>query len=236
MKNSTYQAVIDTGRTTLLDTSFSEYRARIEVINGEVVWFQGDEPILSCYPNHGCPLVEAVDIKGFNNKILVGGLGLGFTSEAASKYGDVTTVEILSDAINFYKAENSEVGFEIVHGDFKDYIKSSKGSYDYILMQLDFPGYDIGYRYCLESNADMYTKEFMELITKRLAPNGVFVVEAVCEHNKATPFGRMLEKSGFHVTSNRKPFNQRSQVFDYMRFICRVKKGLFNRGEHHAQR
>lgn len=210
---------------TLLDICEDGYRVQVKNVDGMMVWYQNDTPILFSLGSEVCRLVKAAQISGVDNKILVGGLGFGNTCESAAVYGDVTVVELLNEAITFYLDYCPNPNFQIVNGDFKKYIEATNKKFDYILMQIDFPGHDLGYQYCVKQNAEMYTEKFLTTLSSCLSTDGVFVLEGVCEHNRPSRLERTLEKSGFTVTSTRKPFVENranfTGSFDYMRFVCK---------------
>ncbi len=110
-----------------------------------------------------------------SDKALVLGLGSGATASAVGLLFDQTTgVEINSAVLkNLYRMKEFNFDIEnnpkvtIVHDDGIHFSKTSKEKFSLIINTVTTPLYF--------SSAKLYTKDFLEVIKKRLQPDGVYV-------------------------------------------------------------
>jgi hypothetical protein len=193
----------------LLEDSFKDYKLKVQIEDGETVWYSNGVAIMYGGINlSDCYQVTVAEFDGVNNNILVAGLGHGNTSEIACQFGKVTTVEILETVLDLYEARVSDYEHSVVIDDFYDFIDDTKETYNGILMQLDFPGIESDIEYCLKSNERMYTAEFMTKIRDTLNESGVFVTEGLVNRDEDSPITKMLEEVGFEVEEWRQDFDR----------------------------
>ena len=192
----------------LLEDHYKDYKLKVALENGETVWYMNGIPIMFGLETEHCHQVDVAELYGDNNDILVAGLGHGNTSEIASEYGKVTTVELLETVFDLYEARVSdEYKHDVLIDDFYDYVNDTSERYDAILMQLDFPGVDNDLQYCLKSNERIYTEEFMTRIKYILNNEGVFVTEGLCKKDEPSTLYDLFVKVGFEVEEYRQPFH-----------------------------
>ena len=169
---------------TIFEDQYKDYNLKVKVKNNNnLSWYMNDIKIMEGLDWNECYQVTAAQLKGTDNKILVGGLGFGNTTKLASKYGEVITIEILQSVVDFFDYNNPNHKFKIIVDDFYDYVMNTNQRFDAILLQLDFPGVSSNAKYCLESNKRLYTKEFLSRIKDILNDEGVFVTEGLGKEN-----------------------------------------------------
>jgi spermidine synthase len=138
-------------------------------------------------------------------RILIGGLGLGFTLkrtlEIVGSPATVEVVELMPPLIEWnrtFLVEHNGPLLEdprtkIIQGDLFDTINSkTKGSYDALLLDIDNTPDDL----ITAGNARLYSQEFLTKIGEILTPNGCVAYWL----SEPTPkFKKCLVKAGFHV-------------------------------------
>tara|TARA_B100001057_G_scaffold264904_1_gene265116 strand:+ start:385 stop:1080 length:696 start_codon:yes stop_codon:yes gene_type:complete len=193
----------------ILEDRKDDYHLKVTMLDDEVTWYMNGQPIMftDAQGSWPCYQLELSGVSGKDNKILVGGLGFGFTSQQAEAFGPVTTVEILQSVVDLYRSAFPDQPLHIVVSDFCDYIKYTDKMFDYILLQLDFVGFDLGYQFCIDSNKNIYTKPFMSMLSSKLNENGVFVTEGLAEKGKDSPVKLLFEDCGFFVKEERNDFS-----------------------------
>nr|WP_239579235.1 spermidine synthase [Microlunatus panaciterrae] len=127
-----------------------------------------------------------VDVEGA--AVLVGGLGLGYTAQAALAHpsvGSVTVVDALEAVISWHQrrllpvsgALMSDPRTRLLHADFfalmrRDPEPGAVGGFDAILVDIDHSP-----RHLLHpSHADLYTTSGLRQLSRHLAPGGVFAL------------------------------------------------------------
>jgi len=137
---------------------------------------------------------------GTNLRVLVGGLGLGYTAHAAlksEKVREVRVVELLPQVIDWLEGGlvplsnelNSDERLEVLQGDiFKQLSKQPKTQYDLILIDVDHSPEE---RLNLErGNKAFYTEAGLEQAKAHLAPGGIL---AVWSYVESSPFAAALK-------------------------------------------
>jgi spermidine synthase len=121
-------------------------------------------------------------------RVLVGGLGLGFTlSEvlADAFVEHVTVVEIEPGLVGWMRDGTIPHGpalladdrVELVTADIADYLRGEHAAYDLVLLDVDNgPGYLVH-----ESNADLYQAPLLSVVRDRLAEGGTLVIWSAFE-------------------------------------------------------
>ncbi|MET3770328.1 spermidine synthase [Marisediminicola sp. UYEF4] len=125
-------------------------------------------------------------VEGENLRVMVGGLGLGYTAQAAledPRVASVVVVEALDAVIDWHQRRllpvvlMSDPRTTLVHDDFFDLMRRDPASaaperYDAIIVDIDHSP-----RHLLNgSHADFYTAEGLRRVGGRLAPGGVFAL------------------------------------------------------------
>lgn len=136
---------------------------------------------------------------GTGLRVLVGGLGLGYTARAAlasDRVASVEVVEFLPQVIGWLRrglvplaAElNGDARLEVVEGDVYARLASAPGgTFDLILIDVDHsPVENLG-----GTNAAFYTEEGLRLARRHLAPGGILGVWSYAEHS---PFSEALRR------------------------------------------
>jgi spermidine synthase len=141
---------------------------------------------------------------GDDLRVLVGGLGLGYTAHevlASSRTGHVTVVEFLSQVIDWMRdglfplatSLNAEDRLEIAHDDvYARLALDPRETFDLILIDVDHsPDERLG-----ESNASFYSEPGLALAKRHLAKGGLLGVWSYAE---SSPFADALRASFDHV-------------------------------------
>ena len=177
-----------------------------------------------------CPLVKYASLRGVDNDILVGGLGFGNTSETAVKHGNVTTIELLPELVEFYRSIVSHIPFEIVVSNMRDYVSQVDRKFDAVIFDIDIVGLSAGGVVHLSSNKKTVAKEYISHFKRVLKPNGVFLIKGVESKGLTPELYCLLWQAGFTIKRlDIRPLES-NLAKNRMTYQC------FNRGEHHAQR
>lgn len=154
----------------------------------------------------GCTkLYEGKSTRPKHPKILIGGLGLGFTLkrtlELVGKPATVEVAELMPPLIEWnrtFLVEHNGPLLEdprtkITQGDLFDIISSkNKGSYDALLLDIDNTPDDL----ITAGNSRLYSPGFLAKIRSALTPDGCV---AYWLSEPAPKFKKCLIKAGFHV-------------------------------------
>ena len=154
----------------------------------------------------GCKkLYEGKSTRPKHPKILIGGLGLGFTLkrtlELVGKPATVEVAELMPPLIEWnrtFLVEHNGPLLEdprtkITQGDLFDIISSkNKGSYDALLLDIDNTPDDL----ITAGNSRLYSPGFLAKIRSALTPDGCV---AYWLSEPAPKFKKCLIKAGFHV-------------------------------------
>ena len=149
----------------------------------------------------GCSHLQGVE----NAKVLVGGLGMGFTLSAAlkaiSNNSEVTVAELVPGVIEWNKGVLGECAGKplddprtrIYCGDVAELFLSAQPSYDAILLDID----NGPEAFTHDDNSELYSITSLQAIHATLRPQGVLAVWSAW-HDPS--FTKKLKKAGF-VTS-----------------------------------
>jgi len=186
------------------------------------VYLDGDELMSSRAAGSERALAElACDGLGDRPRVLIGGLGLGFTLRAALDVlppsAEVVVAELFAKVIEWNRAylphlqdgALTDRRTRIVHGDVWDLVRH-EAPWDAILLDVD----NGPEAWCFESNSRLYDRPGLERIQTALAPCGVAAFWAA----QADPrFLKTLRKSGFkargHTVRARQGRGARHAVF-----------------------
>ena len=163
-------------------------------------------------------------VQGDQLKVVVGGLGLGYTAVAALKderVAELLVVEALDTVIGWHKNElvplgkilNADTRNRYVLGSFFDLATSpetgfdpdSKGKqFDAILLDIDHSPTE----YLNAANAGFYTNDNLTLMAKQLKPQGVFAMwsQNLPEDSFVALLKTVFERVESHVISFYNPF------------------------------
>lgn len=171
------------------------------------VYLDGDELMSSRAPGSEEALAELACAElGFGPRVLIGGLGLGFTLRAALDLlpadAEVVVAELFAKVIEWNRrwladlqgGALSDRRTRIVHADVWKLVER-EAPWDAILLDVDN-----GPRaWCFEGNRRLYDRAGLERIRRALAPRGVAAFWAA----EADPgFLKTLRKSGFAARSH----------------------------------
>ena len=176
----------------------------------------------------GCAeIVEGMASRPHHPKVLIGGLGLGFTLKRAlelvGKPATVEVAELMSPIIEWnrtFLVEHNGPLLEdprtkITQGDFFDILNSkSKGSYDALLLDIDNTPDDL----ITEENNKMYSPNFLAKIKEVLTPNGCV---AYWLAEPAPKFKKLLEKAGFKVIAHAAKPHEKSKRSRHCIYLAR---------------
>ena len=139
-------------------------------------------------------------------RVLVGGLGLGYTVSRACRWPQVTGVDVVEinphiiqlnrgplAQLNGHCLEDPRV--RVLEGDIFDHISRGEAEYELICMDVDNGPMQL----LLEQNRRVYAPDFYAQVRRRLRPGGVFVVwscnpAAELQEDMRTAFGQATEK------------------------------------------
>ena len=148
----------------------------------------------------GCAHIQGAE----KPKVLVGGLGMGFTLAAALKAtsisAQIVVAELVAEVIEWNKGPLGECagrplddGRVQVHlGDVAECFKAQQATYDAILLDVD----NGPEGFTQADNNDLYSIESLQAIQRTLRPGGVLAVWSVWHDPK---FTLQLKKTGFKV-------------------------------------
>jgi spermidine synthase len=153
---------------------------------------------------HGCSGLRAVP----RARVLVGGLGMGFTARAALDVlgadARVDVVELVSAVVSWNRHFIGHLAGEplldprvsVIENDVAETIATARGRYDAILLDVDNgPEALTSYQ-----NKRLYTPEGLAKARRALRPRGTLAVWSAFE---ARPFTARLRQSGFDVAVKR---------------------------------
>lgn len=172
-----------------------------------IVNLEGDELMSSRAPDSEGALAElaCAGLSG-RPRVLIGGLGLGFTLRAALDVlpagAEVVVAELFAKVIEWNRDHLSQLQGDaltdprtnIVHADVWDQVRGG-GPWDAILLDVD-NGPDA---FCFASNSRLYDLKGLLRIQAALAPGGVV---AFWSSEPDERFVKMLDESGFDARSH----------------------------------
>lgn len=148
----------------------------------------------------GCAHIQGVE----NTRVLVGGMGMGFTLAAAlkatTKSSQVVVAELVPEVIEWNKGPLGECAgrpledtrVQVHLGDVAELFNTGLTTYDAVLLDVD--NGPEGFTHA--DNSYLYSIESLESIHQTLQPGGVLAIWSAWEDEK---FIKQLKKSGFKV-------------------------------------
>lgn len=148
----------------------------------------------------GCAHIQGME----NTKVLVGGMGMGFTLAAALKAtsinSQVVVAELVPEVIEWNKGPLGECAGRplddnrvLVHlGDVAELFKTKQAAYDVVLLDVD----NGPEGFTQADNNKLYSIESLQAIRQTLHPGGVLAIWSAWHDPK---FTLQLKKAGFKV-------------------------------------
>ncbi|MDI3535424.1 MAG: hypothetical protein PWQ82_1789 [Thermosediminibacterales bacterium] len=129
--------------------------------------------------------------KGKPKRLLIGGLGAGFTLQAALEHNEVKSVDVVEvekkiidwnrsyfDTFNNNALEDPRIN--MIEADFKEYIINCRDKYDLIAVDIDNgPDWVV-----MESNSSIYDVPFLQEIKQRLISGGLLAIWSATYNKK----------------------------------------------------
>lgn len=137
-------------------------------------------------------------------RVLIGGLGMGFTLAAALKQlgpkAEVVVAELVPDIVKWNREILSELAghplqdsrTSLYEGDVAQLIREKKGEYDAILLDVDNGPEGL----TRKENDGLYSPSGLKAALAALRPKGIFGVWSISPDQK---FSKRLEQTGFKV-------------------------------------
>lgn len=141
-------------------------------------------------------------------RVLVGGLGMGYTLRAAldaAPEAEVTVAEIFQAVIDWNRqwlgplngSPLDDPRTRLVHADVTDVVKEGRNRpFDAILLDVDNGPTAM----CLASNQRLYSRRGLEHLDAALVPGGVL---GIWSSGEVPRFAKRLDRMGFNVTTHR---------------------------------
>ncbi len=178
----------------------------------------------------GCKHIQyASESRPPHPKVLIGGLGLGFTlKRALEMVGSPATVEVaelmppLIEWNRTFLVEYNGPLLEdprtmITQGDLFDTLSNKQsGTYDAILLDIDNTPDDL----ITPKNERLYTPSFLEKIMQTLTPKGKV---SYWLSEPAPKFKKLLEKAGFYVEEHAAKQHKNSKRAMHCIYVCSRK-------------
>ena len=148
----------------------------------------------------GCAHIQGKE----NARVLVGGLGMGFTLAAAlkatTKSSQVVVAELVPEVIEWNKGPLGECAgrplnddrVEVHLGDVAELFKTKQATYDAVLLDVD----NGPEGFTQADNNNLYSMISLQSILKTLRPGGVLAIWSAWHDEK---FTTQLKKAGFKV-------------------------------------
>ena len=148
----------------------------------------------------GCTHIQGVE----NTKVLVGGLGMGFTLSAAlkatTKSSQVIVAELVTEVIEWNKGALGECAgrpldnkrVQVYVGDVAELFTTNKATYDAVLLDVD----NGPEGFTQSDNNNLYSIESLRAIGKTLHAKGVLAIWSAWHDPK---FTQQLKKANFDV-------------------------------------
>jgi len=186
----------------------------------------------------GCKHLRAGSAKRpAHPKVLIGGLGLGFTLKRALEVvgspAIIEVAELMPPLIEWNRTFLVEYNGPlledprtmITQGDLFDTISNKQdGSYDALLLDIDNTPDDL----ITDGNARLYTPSFLQKIMNILTPTGKV---SYWLSEPAPKFKQLLEKVGFHVEYHPAKQHEKSKRAIHCIYVCSRKepkiRGIF---------
>lgn len=178
----------------------------------------------------GCAaLLEGNPSRPKHPRILIGGLGLGFTLKRTLELvGSPATVEVaelmppLIEWNRTFLVEHNgplltDPRTKVTQGDLFDILSSKgKGSYDALLLDIDNTPDDL----ITAGNARLYSPSFLAKVREVITPNGCV---AYWLSEPAPKFKKCLVKAGFQIEEHAAKPHEKSKRARHCIYVCRRK-------------
>jgi spermidine synthase len=186
-----------TGNDLVLWRRGEEYVIRV---NGEDLMGSDSSHSERALANYGCMGLRLVH----HAKVLVGGLGMGFTLRAALDVlridAQVDVAELVPAVVDWNRGPLAHLAgwpledqrVRVLDGDVGLVMRAARGRYDAILLDVDNGPEAL----TSPSNEDLYGRAGLARARRALRPNGVFAVWSVHDDRH---FSRRLRQEGFHT-------------------------------------
>lgn len=198
-----------------------EYRIRA---GGLELMSTDDEPSSRSLAELGCAHIEA----GPEVRVLVGGLGMGFTLRAALDLvgqGRVEVAELVPAVVEWNKgplgvfAGNplSDPGCDLFVGDVRARIRAARNHYDAILLDVDNGPIALAH----DSNNALYGRKGIGEAWNALKPGGVLGVWSLRDDSRFTV---RLRKHGFVARAEKVFGSRRNRGREHVVWVARARK------------
>jgi spermidine synthase len=170
-------------------------------------------------------MAEAAIAPRANGAVLVGGLGLGFTSRAvldrAGPGAQVTVAELLPPVVEWNRGPLAELAgrpledprVEIFEGDVRALVRKATGTFDAILLDVDNGPQGL----TRAGNAELYGRRGLEELRSALRPQGKLVVWSAGPDAR---FERRLVEAGFSAARAQSVAARRGGGSQHVLFIA----------------
>lgn len=165
-------------------------------------------PLMSSAAHFTEEHIAAIGLEGreerANTRVLVGGLGMGYTLRAAldrtTATSRIVVAELVPEVVTWNEGPLAELAgrpledprTELVRGDIVAYLNSAPKPFDAILLDTDNGPDD----FTAKGNAHMYTPKGLERLRRLLRPGGRLVVWSAYQ---CPPFIRALQHAGYEA-------------------------------------
>ena len=189
----------DGGEMTLTQRD-SEFSIKLKGVHGDLMSSRMYSSELAL-AELGCAHLLGVE----NTKVLVGGMGMGFTLAAALKAtalsSEVLVAELVPEIIEWNKGPLGEVAgrplddtrARVYLGDVAELFMTKQASYDAVLLDVD----NGPEAFTHDDNSDLYSLESLHAIRETLRPEGMLAVWSAWHDPR---FTKKLRKAGFNTS------------------------------------
>ena len=189
----------DGGELTLTQHD-SDFAIRLKGVHGDLMSSRMYSSELAL-AELGCAHIQGLE----NAKVLVGGMGMGFTLAAALKAtslsSEILVAELVPEIVEWNKGPLGEVAgrplednrVRVYLGDVGELFITKKAIYDAVLLDVD----NGPQAFTHDDNSDLYTMDSLHAIRDTLRPNGMLAVWSAWHDPK---FAKKLKKARFKVS------------------------------------
>ncbi len=197
----------------------SEYRIRA---GGHELMSSEDEGSSRALAEKGCAHVQ----KSADARVLVGGLGMGFTLRAAldlvSAGSTVEVAELVPAVVTWNEGPLGPLAGHPLRdprtvvrvGDVGDLIREARAGYDAILLDVDNGPIALAHA----KNDSLYGRRGLEHAKRALRPGGALAVWSLSDHHG---FTARLRRTGFSVQVHRVPGSRKGRGLRHVIWVAR---------------
>ncbi|MDO5503704.1 MAG: hypothetical protein Q4G67_11065 [Actinomycetia bacterium] len=158
------------------------------------------------------------------HRVLVGGLGLGFTAREVltdSRVEQLTVIEIAAPLVAWAQegllpTDLQDARLRLLVGDVADVVGSSEGEWDLILLDVDNgPGFLVR-----AENAELYAAGGVGRLLAALAPGGVLAIWS--SHRDAALLATLAAATPEPIEEMVLPVQREGRSFDYAIYLARI--------------